>query len=153
MYTTKNRTFTPEILQGPVSHVERSTDTRGTTGAYGTVSTNHVWSFRIGTRPATYSRKASVVSLSDGDSVTGVGISTTEGTFSCWALRNDSTGVTYAPTIGLVRLLAWVTLGLGLMTFIFFIGIPMLWFSWMLFKSAKQNVAMMKRLEATPPCV
>src|SRR5437016_1384377 len=104
----KFKSSDPEIVQGQVAALDKSSTVRGSTGSAGVVSTRHELSFRVGGKVCNYSRKNTPISLSEGDKVTAVGLTTEEGWFRCFALRNDSTGVTYGPTIGVARLIGWL---------------------------------------------
>src|SRR5262245_9946249 len=85
-----------EIMRGQVTHVQSLSSAN---------SREVKWYFRIGGKPCTFARRSSVVSLSDGDLVTLVGFTDKEGGFFCHVLRNDSTGITYSPTVGMGRFL------------------------------------------------
>jgi hypothetical protein len=104
------------IIQGQLTHVQHASETHGQINkGSGHIASNHVWSFRVNGRAAAF-KSSDSASLSDGDLVTVAG-EDNNGTFSVYALRNDTTGALHnAP--------ATVYLVLG--AFMIVIGVPLI---------------------------
>ncbi|GGY37097.1 hypothetical protein [Parvularcula lutaonensis] len=91
-----------EILKGQISDIEKGAVTEGRVFERGgTIDTSETVTFRVGKRAVSFKLgkafKNRQLSLKEGDHVTIVG-KPSAGEFTARAMRNDDTGVVYAPS-------------------------------------------------------
>lgn len=109
-----------DVLQGKISNISSGIELFGRADRGNGISQTNTWTFRIDKKPVSFKTKQNL-NFSEGDFITAVG-GENNGTFNVTALRNDTTGQIFEPTVGVAKFLGWGLVILGIITIFIFVG-------------------------------
>lgn len=138
-----------DVLQGKISNVSSGFETFGRADRGTGVSHTNTWTFRIDNKPVSFKTKQNL-SFTDGDLITAVG-GENNGTFNVTALRNDTTGQIFEPTVGIAKFVGWGMIALGVLTVFIFVGFILIGFGVFFLWAARGGAKAVEVLKATPP--
>lgn len=109
-----------DVLQGKISNISSGVELYGRADTGNGINQTNTWTFRIDKKPVSFKTKQNL-NFSESDLITAVG-GENNGTFNVTALRNDTTGQIFEPTVGVAKFLGWGLIVLGVLTIFLFVG-------------------------------